>query len=152
MSCKLISHRINSVSSFADIGALSEYSPSTEATGDNNLSIYITREIRLEVPASSLRTMFAGVVEKDCGLEVLYKIRTPGSEEVFDEIGWEYFNINGSADLELPESSHAGEFYDRLYTVDDLPEFTSFAIKVVMKSTNPTKQPTIRDFRTIAMA
>jgi hypothetical protein len=152
MSCKLISHRINSVSSSADIGSLSEYSPSTESQGDNNLSIYITREIRVEVPASSLRTMFAGVVEKDCGLEVLYKIRTPGSEEIFDEMGWEYFNIDGSADLELPESSHSGEFYDRLYTVDDLPEFTSFAIKVVMKSTNPTKQPTIRDFRTIAMA
>jgi hypothetical protein len=96
--------------------------------------------------------MFAGVVEKDCGLEVLYKTRSQGSEEIFDDIGWEYFNIDGSADLELPESSHAGEFYDRLYTVEDLPEFTSFAIKVVMKSTNPTKQPTVRDFRTIAMA
>jgi hypothetical protein len=151
MSCQFISHRINSVDSASDIGGLSEYSPSTEAQGDNNLAIYITREIRLEVPSSSIQTMFAGVVESDCDVIVLYKLKPTGSTEIFDEIGWEYFNIDGKSNKTLPVSSHSGEFYDRLYTANDLDEFESFAIKIVMKSTNPTKQPSIRDFRSIAL-
>ncbi len=151
MSCQLIAHRINSVNSASDVGGLTEYVTSTEAKGDNNLAVYITREIKLEVPSSSIRTMFAGVVESECDIIVLYKLKPTGSTEVFDEIGWEYYNIDGKPDLTLPVSSHSSEFYDRLYTADDLDEFESFAIKIVMKSTNPTKQPTIRDFRSIAL-
>lgn len=154
MSCHTVSHRINSVNSSSNTGTMTEYKPSTEASGDNNAAIYMTREIRLEVPATALRTMFAGVVEDECDIEVLYKTLPEGSEEIFSNIGWEFYNFDGSRsvpDISIPDSNNGSEFYDRLYTQNDLPEFSSFAIKIVMKSTNITKTPKIRDFRTIAM-
>jgi hypothetical protein len=44
------------------------------------------------------------------------------------------------------------DFKDYLYTVDSLPEFIAFAVKIVMKSSNSAQVPLIKDFRTISLA
>jgi len=36
------------------------------------------------------------------------------------------------------------------YTSSDLPEFSSFAVKVVMKSVDPSYVPKIQDIRAVA--
>ena len=44
------------------------------------------------------------------------------------------------------------DFKDYKFSVKDLPEFTSFQIKIVFKGTNTAYTARIKDFRAIALA
>ena len=52
-------NRVNQVDSSSDVN-VEAYSASTESTGDNNASIYFTKRIDLENPASELKVIFDG--------------------------------------------------------------------------------------------
>ena len=39
---------------------------------------------------------------------------------------------------------------DRKYSVSDLPEYSSFAIKIVMTGTDPSYVPKVQDIRAVA--
>ena len=41
-------------------------------------------------------------------------------------------------------------YQELTYSVEDLPEFSSFAIKIVMKTNNPAFVPKIQDLRAVA--
>ena len=147
-----VSNRIDSINSAADIGTAHTYIPSTEADGDNNPAIYMTKKISLEVPATALRTMIAAVVQSSSAIEVYYKTLRTDANINFDDIAWEPYNLNGSSDLIPSPSKDYDDFKDYLYTVEDLSEFIAFSIKIVMKSSNTTEVPLIKDFRTISLA
>lgn len=147
-----VSNRIDKIDSAADIGTAHTYVPSTEADGDNNPAIYMTRKISLEVPATALRTMLAAVVQSSSGIEVYYKTLRTDTNTNFDDIGWVSYNNNGSPDITPSTSKDETDYKDYLYTVDSLPEFIAFSIKIVMKSSNSTIVPLIKDFRAIALA
>ncbi len=149
MSLITIANRVDSISS--DIGIASNYVPSTAAEGDNNPAIYMTKKITLQVPATSLRTMMAAVIQNSANVEVYYKTLRTDSTDNFDDIEWVGFNTNGSSDTLVSTSINEFDFKDYIYTVSDLPEFISFSIKIVMKTTNSIQPPLIRDFRTIAL-
>jgi hypothetical protein len=151
MSLITIANRVDSISSSSDIGTASNYVPSTAAEGDNNPAIYMTKKISIEVPATSLRTMMAAVIQNPATIEVYYKILRTDSADNFDDIGWVGFNTNGSSDAVVSTSKDDSDFKDYLYTVSDLPSFIAFSIKIVMKTTNSIEPPLIKDFRTIAL-
>jgi hypothetical protein len=44
-----------------------------------------------------------------------------------------------------------GDFRDYYWSLDNLGEFSAFAIKIVMRSTNSSKVPLLKDFRAIAV-
>ena len=57
---------------------------------------------------------------------------------------------NGTSNtLVIP--SKPDEFRDYEWFVDDLPEFQSFVIKIVMTGTNQAEPPRIRDLKAIAV-
>jgi hypothetical protein len=147
-----VSNRIDKIDSAADIGTAHTYVPSTEADGDNNPAIYMTRKISLEVPATALRTMFAASVQSSTGIEIFYKTLRTDVNANFDDIGWVPYNTTGFADVIPSSSKDDNDFKDYLYTVDGLSEFIAFAIKIVMKSSNSAQVPLIKDFRTISLA
>jgi hypothetical protein len=147
-----VSNRIDKIDSAADIGTAHTYVPSTEADGDNNPAIYMTRKISLEVPATALRTMLAAVIQSSSGIEVFYKTLRTDTNTNFDDIGWVPYNTTGLADVIPSTSKDETDFKDYLYTVDSLPEFIAFAVKIVMKSSNSAQVPLIKDFRTISLA
>ena len=68
--------------------------------------------------------------------------------------------LTGSTDVTTPVSLDVDDFRDYVYTAgvtDDgigvpLPEFNTFAIKIVMQGTNAAEPPRIRDLRIIALA
>ena len=89
----------------------------------------------------------------------MYRIKKSSSQENFEDIEWIYFNSTGVPDTDIiasAENSISGitekqESYQELtYSVENLPEFSSFAIKVVMKSSNPAFVPKIQDLRAVA--
>jgi len=147
-----ISNIVNKIDSAADIGTAHTYIPSTESTGDNNSAIYMTRKISLEVPATALRTMLAASVQSNSGIEVFYKTLRTDMNTSFDNIGWVPYNTSGEANIIPSFSKHQGDFKDYLYTIDNLPEFIAFSIKIVMKSSNSAQVPLIKNFRTISLA
>ena len=47
--------------------------------------------------------------------------------------------------------SETNQFKEYQFTVDNLPEFTGFTIKIVMSGTNQAQPPRIKDLRAIAV-
>ena len=153
-----VGNRLNSVSSSSDV--FNNFSAQTEPDGDNNAAIYITKKVALENPATALRVFFAGNVLGTSELEVMFKILRSDSADDFDDLGYEFFNTDGSTDSTTATSLNRGDFQEYTYTAgvtddglgDSLPEFIQFAIKIVMKGTNAAEPPRIKDLRAIALA
>jgi hypothetical protein len=57
---------------------------------------------------------------------------------------------NGRPDEFVPESLK-DEYRDYTYSIDNLPEFTSFSIKIVGTSRNQSYSPILKDLRVIAL-
>ena len=140
-------------------------------TGDPHASTYITRRVDLQQPATSLKVLVASDRHASSDFRVLYKLFRPDSTDV--EQTYEFFpgydNLadtdgdgfgdeiissrlnSGRADAFVADSKN-GEFKDYQFTIDDLPEFTGFAIKIVSSGTNEAYAPQFKDLRVIALA
>jgi len=153
-----ISNKTNQVQTLANIGSMSNYSPSTASSGDNNKGIYITKKVALTQGATAIQVLFDAVVMSEAQIKVLYKTLRTDSAENFDDIEWTYFNTDGSADSTVPVSKTRGDFKEYKYFVGkdslgigtELPEYIALAIKIVMQGTNSSLPPMIKDFRTIS--
>lgn len=158
MSMILVGNNLNSINSSDDVYL--NYNASTEPDGDNNAAIYITKKIALENPATALKVFFAGNIQGTSEVEVLFKTLRSDSSDDFDELGYVYFNTDGSPDNTVAKSLATTDFQQYVYTAgvtDDgigtpLPEFAQFAIKIVMKGTNAAQPPILKDLRAIALA
>jgi len=158
LSMVAVANQLNKVDSSSDVYA--DYNASTEPEGDNNAAIYITKKVALENPATALKIFFAGNVLGTSDIEVLFKILRSDDSSDFDDLGYEFFNTDGSPDNAASTSLSRTDFQQYLYTAgvkddgigDSLPEFIQFAIKIVGQGTDATQVPRIRDFRAIALA
>jgi len=80
---------------------------------------------------------------------VFYKLFNSGSSDN-DQV-YVPFNSNGSPDKVIGANDNYDSFSDYKFTADNLPQFNSFMIKVVMTSTNQAKAPRFKNFRSIAL-
>ena len=77
----------------------------------------------------------------------------PNDKEVsFDDLSWVPFNSTGREDTTVTPAEDNTTFKEYKYSTTGLNEFTAFQIKVVMKGTNSSYPPVIRDLRGIALA
>jgi len=159
-SVVLTANDINSVNSSSDVYPTTDFVDSTESSGDQNACIYITKKVALENPATSLRVNFAANKLGSADIKVLFKILRSDDSFDFDELGYEFFNSDGSPDNTVNTSLRTSDFQEYSYSAgvkDDgvgvsLAEFSQFAIKIVMQSTNAAQPPRVRDLRIIALA
>ena len=159
-SAILVGNVINNVDSSADVYPTSDFAASTEPEGDQNAAIYITKKVALENPATSIRVNFAGNKSASSDIKVLFKVLRSDDSFDFDELGYEFFNTDGSTDTTVNNSLTVADFQQYSYSAgikDDgigasLGEFSQFAIKIVMQGTNAAQPPRIRDLRVIALA
>ena len=160
MSAILVSNRVNNIDSSADVYPTTDYNAMTEPDGDQNVAIYITKRVTLESPATSLKVFFAGHKRNTAEFKVLFKILRSDQSDDMDDLGYTFFNDNGSPDVTVPASLQFGDFQEYLYTAgvkdDDigtpLPEFNQFQIKIVMQATDAANPPRIKDLRVLALA
>ena len=75
------------------------------------------------------------------------------------DIDWIFFNTSGEPDVfEIATSENTisgivekqSSYQDLKYSVSDLPEYSSFAIKIVMTGTDPSYVPKVQDIRAVA--
>jgi len=132
-----------------------------EDTSKNSSSIskYVTKEIYINNPATAIDVHLLANIKDVSNIEVLYKYKRASSQENFEDSEWIYFNESGEPDsLELATAENnissivekQSSYQDLKYSVSDLPEFSSFAIKIVMKGVDPAYVPKIQDIRAVA--
>lgn len=166
-SVTLTSNLINSPNG---IGESSTYSTDINVrsiNSDEHSSIYISKPTRLKIPANSLKVILSASRNDLNDVRVLYQIfredetNAVPSFELFP--GHSNYQVDGtgikrvidpskndgSSDSNVKETSNR-EFKDYEYSVDDLPDFIAFAIKIVMASSNQATPPLIRQLRAIA--
>ena len=158
MKLLTITNRLDNPSASNTTGFLEE----TEALGGSSSAKYVTKEIVLDNPSTSLDVRITANNFPTSTIRALFKIRKAGDNREFDEIPYEFFNTTGAADEAVnfseskSQSPHHPSYYtsfaEQKFTVSDLDEFTSFAIKLVMTGTNPAYPPRIQDMRAIALA
>ena len=162
VSAILTTNRVNSpVSNFASDSRVNQ-------TGqDPCASTYVSNLIVLDNPATSLRVLFAAYRRDSSDIRVMYKILSEGESENSMEKDFDLFpgfdnidqngniisktNNNGKPDDNVTPS--VGEtFKDYEFSVEELPPFTKFQIKIDMVGTNQAQPSYIKDLRAIALA
>ena len=131
----------------------------TQSKNSSSIAKYVTKEVSIENPATAIdikTTINTSDIEN---IRVLYRIKKSSSQENFEDIEWVYFNETGAPDVDVIATSEnaisgitekQSSYQELSYSVEDLPEFSSFAIKIVMKSSNPAFVPKVQDLRAVA--
>jgi len=163
VSTILTTNRINSpVSNFATDSRVNK-------TGqDPCASSYVSNLVTLENPATSISVQFASYRRNSSDIRVLYKIISEGSTENSMDRDFELFpgfdnidqfgeiinksNNNGKPDDRISASIDTPDFRDYQFSINELPPFTAFQIKIDMVGTNQAQPPFIKDLRAIALA
>ena len=150
---------------FLEVGTVSytngsEFVPEDSSRNSSSIAKYLTKEVSISSPATAIDVHLTVKRKRLCKCTGFFtSTRKHHRQENFDDLDWEYFNADGSPDnLEIatPENSISSvvekqsSYQDVKYSVSDLPEFSSFAIKVVMKGVDPAFVPKIQDIRAVA--
>jgi hypothetical protein len=90
--------------------------------------------------------MFAANVPNEANVDVYYRTLVVGSNEQLNKVNYTLVQPVAA----IVKSQDPGLFNDVTYEIDNLPLFTSAAIKIVFRSTNSSQVPSIKDLRVIA--
>tara|TARA_Y100001935_G_scaffold247024_1_gene242352 strand:- start:10921 stop:18507 length:7587 start_codon:yes stop_codon:yes gene_type:complete len=138
---------------------------------DPNSMIYVTKNIRLENPATSLKVFIDGYVSTSSDVRIFYAldqdvsaaetkfIPFPGSNNI-DGFGniINPNNSDGTPDVpkekndNLTQTPAVNDFTEYKFTMDNLPPFKSFRLKLIGTSTNQAVVPQFKNLRAIALA
>ena len=133
----------------------------SDNTSKNSSAVakYVTKEVSISNPATSIDVRLTANVKDVQNVQVLYRYKKASSQENFEDIDWIYFNQSGEPDtLEIATSENSissttekqSSYQEFKYSVANLPEFSSFAVKIVMKSVDPAYVPKIQDISAVA--
>ena len=144
---------------------------SNDIDNDPHGAVFVTKQISLAQPATSLKVLIAANRQEDADFRVFYQlikadssevdqkfVPFPGYDNLRDSDGDGFGDTvidpqknSGRADAYVIENDVEG-FSEYQFSVNSLDQFTAFAIKVVMSSTNESTPVKLKDFRAIALA
>jgi hypothetical protein len=111
-------------------------------SGTSNYANYITRPLVLSNPADSLKILFDSNIPQLTALKVYYKTWATGSNPE---------NINFvDTGFSAASNDALDVFTEQSIDVTDITPFTNAIIKLVFKSTDPSKVPKVKKLRLIA--
>jgi len=135
---------------------------------DQNAFIYVTKSIRLQNPASSLKLYVTADINDYADIRALYSIDNGENAEPIFELFPGFNNLNNLLDIVNPELSdgrpdrftqktpildfESNNFVEHEFTANNLPAFNHYRIKLILTSTNQAYVPKIKDVRAIALA
>jgi hypothetical protein len=167
MSAIFISNRVN-----APIG-LSSYTTDNRVNSlfdDPNAFQYLSKEIVLENPASSVKIIANVYLNDSCDIRAFYAISDNENFEPVYRPFPGYNNLNERGEVidvtdndgrpdrfVAPTNNTLGEvdpndFKERTFTASDVPSFRYYRIKIVMTSTNQVYVPRLKDLKVLALA
>ena len=101
--------------------------------------VYVTRKVNLKTPATSLKVIADVFRPPTSEVKFMYKIIKNDEETLLDDVGFEYFNTDGSPDVSTAEDARNFKEYE--FTANDLPEFSGFVVKIVGQGTSTSIVP-----------
>lgn len=155
---------ISASASGATANAVSEYSP----TGGNALSKYITKKVTLTSTNTSkdLRVFFTAYRPQNTNIYVFYRVQAASDNQVFENGSWQlmtYVNNTGNAystsisDMKEYELAPGvggtanGSIQYVSTNGSTYKDFTQFAIKLVMTSSDSTFVPFVNNLQVLAL-
>jgi hypothetical protein len=132
---------------------------------DPNAAIYVSKIIRLQKNADSLKVYFDAYRDSSNEIIVLYRLLrsdVPDNQQLFELFpGYDNLDSNleiidprnnsGLPDTFVSPSSSPSDMRSYEYTAKYLPLFNGFQIKIIMTGTNQAIVPRIKDLRAIAV-
>lgn len=115
------------------------------ATGGSALAKYITRQVDLANPSTSINLRLDIAKPENASVKVYYKVKTVG--ESADLATKEYVELTG---LVIPTSLN-GEFFEVEKQIDDVTQFTSIVFKIVLLSDDSADIPKCKNLRAIML-
>lgn len=167
VSAVLTSNLVNNPSGINDSSNYSNDDSVRDLFNDKHSSVYISKPIKLKIPANSLKVLLSASHTNNNDIRVLYRLFRDDSPQISQNYelfpGYRNYQIDGqgikrvidksqndgSSDSKVTFSSDAS-FKDYEYSVDDLPNFNAFSIKIIMASENQAIPPIIKQLRAIA--
>ena len=149
-----IHNRLDSPTSGNTTGFVAE----TDPTGGSAGAKYVTREISLDNPSTALDLRIAASIFPTSSIEVFRKVKGIDDDREMKDIPYVQMT---QANVAIPAEGRSqspysdnfkSDFFDYEFSENNINEFTSFKIKIVMKGTNPAYPPRITDMRGIALA
>ena len=155
-----VANRINNIDSSSDVFPTTDFVGSLANEGDENAAIYLTKQVNLETLATGLKVIAGVHRPANAEVKLMFKLLRADETTDFDDIGFEYFNTDGSPDVTIAPATTRTSFTEHTYTAgipddgfgDPLDEFTAFQIKIIMQSTNCAAPPRLRSLRILALA
>jgi len=124
------------------IEQLDRYTEDWAPIGSTNYANYITRPLNLATAAESIKVLFDGNIVSGTDVKVYYRTwdgQTNLNILPFEDSGWSVQVVDAS-----------DTFRERSIDIEDIPPFTTVQVKIVLKSTDGTKVPRLKNFRMIA--
>lgn len=163
----LTSNLVNSPNGIGDNSTYATSDNTRTLFDDDHAAVYISKPVRLKLPANSLKVFLSASRTNQNDVRVLYRLFRTDSPEISQNYelfpGYSNYTVDGqgikrvvdnslndgSSDRKVVETSNQ-TFRDYEYSVDDLPEFDAFSIKIVMASENQAVPPEVKELRAIA--
>ena len=150
-SAALISNRVNDAGNNSGNGAYNNtaygraYVAETAANGGSELNKYITKRIDLKNEASTLDVFISANKPSNANIDLYWKTLPAGSDLEFDAQPWTL----DAAETTIPDND-GGVYREAHYIISPSDNFGSFAIKIVLRTTDSSYVPSLKDFRAIA--
>jgi hypothetical protein len=133
--------------------------PNTSTNNTSSLAEYTTKEIVIDNASTSIDVRLTANIFASDDVMVYYKTKDISSQYNFDDLEWIPFNTNGESDtFILPSSDNSiapyiesqSSYKEYKYSIFGLNEFSSYGIKIVMRSSQPVYVPKVQDIRIVA--
>ena len=111
---------------------------------NNDAAQHITTPTVIDDASEGLKVIFAANRPSTSNFEVY--VKTAADEDKLSDSDW----IQVTIDEPVPSDDNPDTFRDYEFT-HNTTQFSAFQVKLVMKSMNSSKSPTIQDLRAIAL-
>lgn len=133
-----------------------EYRGDSEITNTSSKSKYLTKEASLNTPATTLDVRLTAVSKTISDIKVFYRTLEVSSQDVLSNLKWNELTLDETSvnfkkkDTISSIFESRSDYQEYKYYVNDLPEFTKYQIKIVLRSSDPVFPPKIQDARVVA--
>jgi hypothetical protein len=129
------------------------------AKDTSSVAKYVTKEISLTQGATAIDVIITANVTNSENIQLAYKTKTTSIQKKFEDIEWQFFNGTGFEDtpkLATPQNTISAQkeeqsaYQEFRFSIDNLDEFTSFGVKISMKTDDPSYVPKVQDIRVVS--
>jgi hypothetical protein len=129
---------------------LSNYDPATElqATGGTAYSRYISQPFQLETISKGAHIFVTACSVASTTFNVYFRSSLAASTTPHKELPW----VMMTAETDRNLASKLGEYHDYKFTIDDLPGFDMYDVKIVLSSDSKKEFPVIDTYRVVIIS